>query len=73
MENILFATSGPNLGHAQPHCLSLFTVFTDEELDALLDRSDMLSASPESSDTGTQMKIKGANIYKVVDQQCRDP
>ncbi|XP_021929126.1 lymphoid-specific helicase-like isoform X2 [Zootermopsis nevadensis] len=48
-------------------------VFTDEELDALLDRSDMLSASPESSDTGTQMKIKGANIYKVVDQQCRDP
>lgn len=72
--NILFATtSGPTLGHTQPQYLFLFTVFTDEELDALLDRSDMLSASPESSNTGTQTKIKGAKIYKVIDQQCRDP
>jgi hypothetical protein len=47
-------------------------VFTDEELDALLDRSDMLSKTPESSDTGAQKKVIGVKIYKVLDQQCGD-
>lgn len=42
-------------------------VFTDEELEALLDRSDMLSAASVSSDTGIQTERKGrVNIYKVI-------
>jgi hypothetical protein len=32
----------------------------------------MLSASRESSKTGTQTKIKGAKIYKVIEQHCTD-
>jgi hypothetical protein len=48
-------------------------VFTDEELEALLDRSDMLSAACASSDTGIQAKTKGrVKHYKVVDKQCGD-
>jgi hypothetical protein len=48
-------------------------VFTDEELDALLDRSDMLSATSVSSDTAIQTKRKdGVKIYKVINQQCGD-
>jgi hypothetical protein len=50
--------------------LSLFIVFTDEELEALLDRSDMLSVS---SDTEIETKRKDrVKHYKVVDQQCGD-
>jgi hypothetical protein len=48
-------------------------VFTDEELEALLDRSDMLSAGSVSSDIGIETKSKGrVKHYKVVDQQCGD-
>lgn len=47
-------------------------VFTDKELDALLDRSDMLPAA-ESSVTGIQTKVKDdIKIYKVVDQPYED-
>ncbi|PNF37180.1 hypothetical protein B7P43_G00458, partial [Cryptotermes secundus] len=47
-------------------------VFTDEELEALLDRSDMLSAA-SVSDTGIQTERNcRAKHYKVVDQQCGD-
>lgn len=47
-------------------------MFTDEELEALLDRSDMLSAA-SVSDTGIQTERNGrAKHYKVVDQQCGD-
>lgn len=72
---VLFAaTSTPALEPAQPHCFFLFAVFTDDELEALLDRSDMLSTTSESSNTGTQTKMKeGVKIYKVIDQQCREP
>jgi hypothetical protein len=53
--------------------ISLCAVFTDEELEALLDRSDMLSAASVSSDTGIQTKRKGrVSIYKVIGQQCGD-
>jgi hypothetical protein len=47
-------------------------VFTDEELDALLDRSDMLPAV-ESSVTRIDSKIKeDVKIYRVVDKPHED-
>jgi hypothetical protein len=53
-------------------CNVLGAVFTDEELDALLDRSDMLPAV-ESSVTRIDSKIKeDVKIYRVVDKPHED-
>jgi hypothetical protein len=56
-----------------PFYVSLFTVFTDQELESLLDRSDMLPAASVSSNTAVQTnRDDRVKIYKLVDQRCGD-